>query len=150
MKNKIALFSIGIVAIALALIFLWPLSFEHVISNDTDLSIIITDLNVSNSVTSMDSATYKFRPDSEEFKQIKQILNQYSYHRSFRTFFDDTVINGKGGVDYSLQLYSSYKHIISMGTKEITVNNHIYRIGYWGNETSLKMMNEIRGFLENH
>jgi hypothetical protein len=109
--------------------------------------IVITDLKIENGKPSQTSTEYRYQPGSKEFVQIQRILSKYFYHRSFRSFFSDTLMEGNT-LDYWLYMYSDEKSIISGGTSEITVNNHVYLIGYWGNKKSLSMMKEIRSVLE--
>jgi hypothetical protein len=133
---------------------LWPLSLTDAITDDAEMRIVVWDF-VTNENGQFDtiSADYTFQLGSDEYIQIRRILDKYSFHRSFRSFFNDTSMSGKNGADFNLQIYfvdegSLSKSINTFGTGEILVNDRVYRIGYWGNKKALEMMNDIRGVLE--
>ena len=156
MRKKIMLLLMGVTLIVFGLIMLWPLSFTNAITGDAEMRIIIWDLGIKESghfdTTSID---YIFQPDSDEYTKIWNILDKYSFHRSFRSFFKDTSISGRKGADYNLQIYfveegKLSRSINTLGTGEIVVNDRVYRIGYWGNKKAIKLMDEVRSVLENN
>ena len=153
MKKKIILSLIGLAVIIFGLIMLWPLSLTNALTNNDEVRIIVWDLGMKeNGQFDTTSTDYIFQQDSEEYKQILQVLGKYSFHRSFRSFFNDTSMTGNDA-GYVLQIYfieedKLSKSIITGGTGEITVNERVYRIGYWGNKKALVMMNEIYSVLE--
>ena len=146
MKKKIAICAMVMVAVAIGIVFLWPLSFSGVITDNADLFVVHIDADIENGIPKHTSRNYQFQPDSKEFTQIQQILDRYTFHRSLRTFFDDVSMEGNDA-EYWLHLYSGENQILCGGTGEIIVNNHVYRIGYWGNKTALSMMEEISDLL---
>ena len=154
MKKKIIFSLLGLAVVIFGLIMLWPLSLTDAITDDAEMRIIVVDLGVKeNGQFDMTSTNYVFQPDSEEYVQIQKILDKYSFHRSFRSFFNDTSMSGKNGADYNLQIYfvekgNLSKSISTFGTGEIAVNNRVYSVGYWGNKKALAMVNEIRNVLE--
>ena len=133
---------------------LWPLSLTDALTDGAEMQIIVVELGASeNGQFDTTSTSYVFQPGSEEYVQIRRILDKYSFHRSFRSFFKDTSISGRNGADYNLQIYfvekgNLSKSINTLGTGEIAVNDRVYRIGYWCNKNALAMMNEIRSILE--
>ena len=153
MMKKIVLSLLGLAVIIFSLIMLWPLSLTDAITDDAEMRIITVDLGVKeNGQFDTTTRDYVFQPNSEEYVQIRQILGKYPFHRSFRSFFNDTSISGRNGADYNLQIYfvekgNLSKSISTFGTGEISVNSRVYRIGYWGNKKALAMVNEIRSIL---
>lgn len=147
MKKKITLFMSGLVLIAILLFFLWPLPFPNTVMDSAPLDILLVDFYVENSEAGINSTTYQFQPDSKEYRQIQEILSKYSFHRSLKTVFGNDFMSGND-VDYVLQLYSGEESIVFDGTNRVLVNNKAYRIGYWGNSTAWKMIDEIRDVLE--
>ena len=154
MRKKIIFSLLGLAIITFGLIMLWPLSLTDAITDGAEMQIIVVDLGASeNGQFDTTSTSYVFQPGSEEYIQIRQILDKYSIHRSFRSFFKETSISGRNGADYNLQIYfvengNLSKSINTLGTGEIAVNDRVYRIGYWGNKKALAMMDEIRSILE--
>ncbi len=146
MKKKIAICALALITVVTSIVFLRPFSFSDVIMDNTDLFVVYIDTALESGMPKHTTTTYQFQPGSEEFAQIEQILNNYSFHRSLRTFFNDASMDGNDA-GYWLHLYSGENTILCGGTGEIVVNDHIYRIGYWGNETALSMMGEISKLL---
>ena len=120
-------------------VFLYPLSFENVISNSTDLYLVYIETGITDGMVQHESTDYRFAADSEEVEQIQQILQRYSYHRCLRSWSDNAHIDDNGA-GYWLQLYSGDNNIICGGTNAIIVNNHVYHIGYWGNQKALSII----------
>lgn len=147
MKKKIALLVSGLILISICLGFLWPLSFPNAITEGVPLDMLLADFYVENGETGINSTTYQFQPDSEEYSQIQEILSKYSFHRSLKTVFGCDFMSGDDAA-YVLQLYSGETSIIFDGTNRVLVNDRAYRIGYWGNTTALKMMDEICDVLQ--
>ncbi len=146
MKKKIVICVLILVIVVIGMVSLWPLSFSGIIADDADLIVVRTDAEIEDDAPKHTVTNYQFQPDTTEFAQIKQILNNYSFHRSLRTFFDDASIDGNDA-RYWLHIYSGENNITCGGTGEIIVNSHVYRIGYWGNKTALSMMEEISDLL---
>jgi hypothetical protein len=146
-KKKIILTLLCAVVIVFGLIMLWPLPFSNGITNDTELWIQLIDIDVENGLPNNTVSNYRIQSDSEEYILILQILGKYSFHRSFRTFFSDTSINGNNA-GFWLHLYSGEKQMISGGTGEVIINNRVYRIGWFGNKKALSLMNNLRSILD--
>jgi hypothetical protein len=153
MKKKIILSLIGVAVIIFGLIMLCPLSLTDAITDNAEMRITVWNLGMKeNGQFDTTSTAYIFQPNSEEYIQIWKILNLYSFHRSFRSFFNDTSIN-RNDAGYVLQILfvkkgELTKNIITGGNGEIAVNDRVYRVGYLGNKKALAMMNEIRSVLD--
>ena len=143
MKKKIL-----IAAAVLALILYFrPLSFPELSFEDVDnLNIHKVDLLFENGTPSMASTTYDFEEGSPEAEAIGEILERYSYHRSLRTLFPNTDLDGNDA-GYWLHLWSDGLYLSSGGTGEINVNDRVYRMGLFGNQTLLAFMEEIAAVL---
>ena len=154
MKKKIIFSLLGLAVIIFGLIMLWPLSLIDAITDNAEMRIVVWDFETKeNGQFDTISTDYTFQPGSDEYIQILRILEKYSFHRSFRSFFNNTSMSGENGANYNLQIFfidegSLSKSIITGGTGEIVVNDRVYRIGYWGNKRALEMMNEIRCVLK--
>jgi hypothetical protein len=146
MKKKFIISAGVLIALLIGIVLLWPLSFSGLIENDRDLFVVHTDIALEDAQPIHTTANYQLQPDSEEFKQIRQILSNYSYHRTFRSFFADASMDGNDA-GYWLHIYSGENEITCGGTGEIIVSGQVYRMGYWGNQTALVMMKEISELL---
>ena len=132
-KSKIIIGIIVFILIILGIILLYPLPLDEIVSTDDGLSVIyMGDIRIDEK-SNIEYKKYYYEADSTEFKQIKQILSKYKYHRNMRSFRDISSFVGNDA-GYLLRLYSGENSMVSNGTGEIMINNHVYNIGYWGNE----------------
>jgi len=148
LKKKFITITIILIFLIIGIIFLYPLSFENIISSNDDLGVVYIKNVGSDGKPQHESTDYYYKSDSEEMKQIQQILRKYTYHRGLRSWSKNNLMEGENGSGYWLHLYFGENSIISGGTGEIIVNNYIYRIGYWGNKKAITLMEEIRKVLE--
>ena len=81
---------IGLLLLGILLVggwyFLYPYSLGSRISasEPLSLSVNITGVTVTGKDT-VDTVTYEFQPDTQEYKALVALLNDYDYHRSFLT-----------------------------------------------------------------
>ena len=81
---------IGLLLLGILLVggwyFLYPYSLGSRISTSEplSLSVNITGVTVTGKDT-VDTVTYEFQPDTQEYKALVALLNDYDYHRSFLT-----------------------------------------------------------------
>lgn len=81
---------IGLLLLGILLVggwyFLYPYSLGSRISasEPLSLSVNITGVTVTGKDT-VDTVTYEFQPDTQEYKALVSLLNDYDYHRSFLT-----------------------------------------------------------------
>ena len=98
--------------------------------------------------------------ESDYFDSILSVLSKNHYHNSFNTITSFFRYKNKQSISmdgndagYWLFIYldvdDSRDVIICGGTKQIQVNDRLYRIGHFGNRTHVKMMEELRIILEN-
>ena len=142
-------FIVGIlisVAVLIGVFFLYPFPLENVVSSNHDLIIIYTNNNVINGIPKLQMTEYRFDGNSEEIVQLRKLLSKYSYHRNFRFFVEDDLIKGNDA-GFWINLYSGEHSVTLGGNKKIRVNNHVYDIGYWGNNRNVMLMDDIRSFL---
>lgn len=148
-KKRIIGATIVIIILILCVLFLWPRSFADVSRAVESIAVVVVEESFDH-----DNATYIYDKKDSEFKEIMKILNQYSYHLSLRTisnYLSDNVSLGGNKAGYWLNIYlytepdrqGECYDILSGGTGDIIVNNGVYRIGYWGNDTALNMMDEV-------
>ena len=90
--------------------------------------------------------TMVYTQESETFAQLQTMFQRYSYHPTFRTLGNSLPMEGNDA-GYWIQMYldtaGERTVFICGGTGEIRIEGRIYRIGYWGNKTTLAMMNDI-------
>ena len=137
MKKKI-IFCAWIVALVIIVAtYLWPMSFSEQAADDAQMRIVMVGKNEPLS-------TYIFLPGSDEFKQIQQILGNYSYRRTPRTFLGGNYYEAG---DWLLYLFSDGGGFDFGVMGEANVRGRIHRIGYSGNRKAEEMMNEFREVL---
>ena len=145
-KSKIIIGIIVFILIILGIILLYPLPLDEIVSTDDGLSVIYMGNIGIDEKSNIEYKKYYYEAGSTEFEQIKQILSKYKYHRNMRSFRDISSFVGNDA-GYLLRLYSGENSMVSSGTGEIMINNHVYNIGYWGNEKALSFMEEIHSVL---
>lgn len=144
-KTKIIISVIFFISIIIGIIFLYPFPLDEIISNDGGLTVIYMEA-IGVDEKPIEYKKYYYEADSTEYERIKQILSKYTYHRNMRSFRDISSFVGNDA-GYLLRLYSGENSMVSSGTGEIMINNHVYNIGYWGNEKALSLMEEIHSVL---
>lgn len=144
MKKKIWLILAAVLALG---IYFRPLSFPELSFEEVDnLTIKKVDLLFENGTPSMDSTTYSFAESSPEAEAVGEILDRYSYRRSLRTIFPNTDLDGNDA-GYWLHIWGETLYVTTGGTGEIVVNDHVYRMGLFGNRKLLAFMEEIAAVL---
>ena len=122
---------------------LWPHSFADLQPECDSITILRVDTAEDYSLTTT-KETYS--ADSPEFAQIMDILSRYTYHRSFRTLTKANNIEGNHA-GFWLHVYLDHGNervdFSCGGTGEILIDGLAWRVGYWGDRTSLSMMTEL-------
>lgn len=142
MKKRIFASITSLFVVSCLICFLYPESFSKYLENCTSITVIYID----NSIEHEPYITKVFEKDTEEFTERKEIICDFSFHRSLRTFSKDTSLrNNLAG--YWLYIYldaGEERTVLTCGgTGEILLDDRVYRMGYWGNETALNFMNQI-------
>ena len=124
---------------------LWPHSFAGLQPECDSITVIRTAATIED--YSCTQETYS--SDSAEFAQIMDILSRYTYHRSFRTL---TRANNMEGNHAGFWLHVYLDHgddrvdFTCGGTGEVLIDS-VWRVGYWGDRSSLAMMAELSAVL---
>ena len=102
-KSLFAGISIVIIPIIIAVltVFLWPLSFSNIISDDTELWV---NVRIQHEDGRIISRGYVFEPDSEASAQIREILDGYSFRRVLLTPPDMSRTVHRHGVSLRYQI----------------------------------------------
>lgn len=140
----------GVVALFAIVLFLWP----HSLLNNKDSDIESIAVVIVEESFDHDNDTYVYNIQDSKFRAIMEVLDSYSYHMSLKTissYFSDGAHLEVNEAGYWLNIYlytepnrnGECYGIISGGTGDITVEDAVYRMGYWGNSTQLKFMSEI-------
>lgn len=136
------------------LISLWPRSLLG--SMDTEIksmSVAIIEESFEH-----EQDTYTFDAGDPEFDKLTEVFGRYYYHMSMGTVANyikqNTHLEGNdAGYWLNIYLYTEPDcqgdcyQIISGGTGEVIINSGVYRMGYWGNRTALKFMDEVCQFI---
>ena len=135
------------VIIAVALAFLLPLSFSDIVSPDAEMLIQLVEFFPADGRVTTSTKEYIFTPDSAEHEQLRQALDNYSYHRSLSTF-----LSGNNTLPLENRFYInlfSGENVIKTGeADEIKVNHRVYRVGYFGSDAAFAMTDELKSILD--
>lgn len=145
MKKKIFASIALLLVVSIFICLQYPESFSKYMENCTSVTVIYVDNNIE---PEADIITEVFEKDTEKFTELKEIISDFSFHRSRRSFSNDTSLSSNPP-GYWLYIYidSGEKRTVLTcgGTGEIFFDDRIYRMGYWGNKTALTFMNQIVG-----
>jgi len=115
-------------AITFIIIYMRPIPFSDVISDKLDfewnmhIRIFYWDEHNRSGVRE-----YSFSPSSEEFTNIRNIVYEYHFYRTLRTYITEATGSGPPA-GFWLHLNSGRNSIISGATGEIIVNSRFYRM----------------------
>lgn len=149
-KKKIFNMIFIVILLSILLVFLWPRSFlSNIDAEIKSVSVVIIENTLEHKQTE-----YSFHVGDSEFHEIMDVLNSYPYHISVGTISNrikDTahIEDNKAGYWLHIYMYTEPERhgdlysISSGGTGELIFDYGVYRMGYWGNKTHLKFMNEI-------
>ena len=140
----------GVILIAVAFLLLsgvyymlWPHSFTDLQPECDSITLLRTDTAEDYSLT---QTRELYLADSPEFVHIMDILSRYTYHRSFRTLTKANNMEGNHA-GFWLHVYLDHGNervdFSCGGTGEILIDGFAWRVGYWGDRTSLSMMTEL-------
>ena len=149
-KKRILGAGVVLILISAALTFLWPRSFLGNIDAEVKSALVVV---IENSLEHKQEA-HTFHVGDPGFDEIMEVLERYPYHISMGTISSRIKkTNHIEGNDarYWLDIYlytepdcyGDCYSIISGGTGELIFDDGVYRMGYWGNKTHLKFMEEI-------
>ena len=137
-------FLLVLLAVLLSVCYmLWPHSFADLQPECDSVTILRSDTAEDYSYTITKEI---YSTDSPELKQIMDILSHYTYHCSFWTLTGAHWMEGNHA-GFWLHVYLDYGNervdFSCGGTGEILIDGLAWRVGYWGDRTSLSMMTEL-------
>ena len=146
MKKRVLCGLLLLTALAAAMYFWWPMSFESLMSECTEIRAVRIDNGIPLKVTCNEA----FPAGSETFEAIRSVLERYSYHHSLQSLTGDGALEGNH-VGYWLQLYldtgAEPVRIACGGAGEISVGGRVYRLGYGSDGATMTFMEEIAALL---
>jgi hypothetical protein len=142
MRNRLLSLALFILAfICIAICVFWPISFSKELFEEDYLAVTYVD--------SMDDSEepvkdFNFDSNSPEFKQLKQIFKEYSYHKCLDTWKNNPSI--EFGEEPFIISNGSDKIIISTAPS-IVINDKVYRVGYLGTSKIKDLHSELKKML---
>ena len=114
------------------------------IRNKQKVQIAVMD---SMSQTSGDKGnTVTYEAGTEEFQKIREILADYQYHHTIKSFINNPQLSGDP--DEFIMLVMENDSLILTNGGEILINGRLYRIGYGDGARAQKMIDEIKAVME--
>lgn len=133
LKRKVTYVAAIVVATVLLIglvIYFKPLSLLDVVSEDHQITLIISELGVRNGEAYMDSVPYQ-SITSEQKSSILTLLEQYTYTRTLTTPFSDGSLRGLGKRVLYINVYddtSLVDYISVTSSGKIAVNEKNYNM----------------------
>ena len=143
-KKKIVIAVIFIFILSFCSYMFWPMTLNSIIFHGEPVFISFIENKADNGVTSQTSYDYVFEYDSDEYRQLFDILDKYPYHRGLYSFTGDISIPKAGR---TVTLYSSGNLIVLGCIPKIIVNEKAYRLGYFNKEIQTNIIDEICNLL---
>lgn len=153
MKKRITIISFCVVIIiflSISVVFLQPHSFIDLNEPIKSITVGIADMGKGE----IAYTSFEYSELDIEFNDIIDCLSKYSYHFSIGTlgaiFSASSSMEGNDAgywVNIYLDTDSERYTILCGGTGEIMVDDIVYRVGYWGNNKAISMMEEIRSII---
>ena len=149
MKRKIVWGGAVLVIAAVLAYFLWPMPLGEVLPEGEIINIVyIKHILTENGETLQESTDFQLDAGSEQAAQLRAVLEDYTYHRTWGTILKANSIDGADEWSgYTLQLFAGDKSISSMGCGKVLINGCVHRVGYWGNQMDLAWMEEVCAIL---
>jgi hypothetical protein len=145
MIKKRILFLVIILSIISIIVYIFrPISFGKEFSNADEITVLYpVNLLDKDGKYKPDFKSLTFYSNSTKFHEIKNIIENYSYHKCFKTWINDGQLNG---VHY--QISTNEKRIVIAENSYIIIDSNIYRVGYFGNLKVKKMITELNDLLK--
>ena len=148
---------IGLLLLGILLVggwyFLYPYSLGSRISasEPLSLSVNITGVTVTGKDT-VDTVTYEFQPDTQEYKALVSLLNDYDYHRSFLTLLPlEDYTPDSNTTTFQLQSTDSQYLLTDKGgfsAEPVSGGKSlVYEIGYLGSGKAEQLTAELQALL---
>ena len=137
---------IALVIIGICLVLFYPFTFEKYIRNKQEVQIIVTDSIFQTDTVKDSGQATTFKAGSEGFQKIREILADYQYHYTIKTFINNPQISGDPG-EFMMLMLGEDSLVLTNGG-EILINGRVYRIGYAGGEKAQDMIDEIKAVME--
>lgn len=128
MKKTIYLVLIVIVLLVSMIAFLKPLSLSDIANENNQMTMIFSELGVRNGEAYIDSVDYQ-EITAEQKRGILNLLEKYTYRRTFSTLFSDGAISGLGDETLSIYVYDDVSligNIFVTSSGKIAVNEKTY------------------------
>lgn len=142
MKIVVAILIIAI----LAVVMLAPYSFEKYTGSSKLIQVTSTETVTKDANGKKKQQVYSFKKDDKKYKEIVNVLDQYSYHFTTKTITNSSQMSSSSKPQM-IMLFGKKMLVIS-DSGEILLDNHVYRIGYSGGKDAKNMMKSINKILK--
>jgi hypothetical protein len=143
MIKKWILFLITILTIVSIIVCIFrPIPFNKEFFNANEITVMYPANTIEDGIFKPDMKSLTFYSNSTKFHEIESIIENYSYHKCFKTWINDGQLNG---VRY--QILINEKRMVIAENSYIIIDSNIYRIGYLGNSKAKKMITKLKDLL---
>lgn len=149
---------IGLLLLGILLVggwyFLYPYSLGSRISASEPLSLSVNIAGVTvTGKDTVDTVTYEFQPDTQEYKALVSLLNDYDYHRSFLTLLPlEDYTPDSNTTTFQLQSTDSRYLLTDKGgfsAESVSGGKSlVYAIGYLGSGKAEQLTAELQALLK--
>lgn len=98
-----------------------------------------------------DPVSLQIEEGTEEWQRLNAILDSYRYHATLGTIFHDNTVVGAVDGTIHVQFVGAQGETFSfscLGKQKILVGDRAYHLGYFGDRTAERLMQELRQYIE--
>ena len=128
-KKAIWIIALAIVLLLGIIIYFKPLSFSNIVSDNSEISMILNEYGIRNGKPDIDVVEYK-DITVEQKSAILAVLDECTYKKTLDTLFSNGSMSGMGNKMLSIYVFneSSDSHVLVISSKEIVINGKNYRM----------------------
>lgn len=145
-KKKYVFLVIILTIIAIIVYIFRPIPFDKEFFINDKISVSYFINSKKDGTIIPDAKVLTFDRNSDQFRQIENIFEKYTYHKCFKTWNNNASLKGNGT---SYQILTDKRTLLITEDSYIIIDFNIYRIDYLGSSKAKKLVKELKDIIEN-
>ncbi|MDO5291755.1 MAG: hypothetical protein Q4F05_03290 [bacterium] len=152
-RKKLTILILFLLLLLAGTLYSYPRSMDSLLNADDTLFIVYHEDIFSSQGPVMKSATYEIATSSDTYAQMKDLFSKYKFFRYPRTLIKSNGIRyGERSKNYSFSITAphtdDWNHITFGGDGRVLIDDRLYRMDLWGNDTQTKLMEELKSIID--
>ena len=143
-KKRNLILVIILTIIAIIVYIFKPIPFNKEFFNADRISVSYFVDSMKDGTMTPEFKTFTFDDNSTKFHQLENIIEKYSYHKCFKSWINNGTLSGPSYI-----MSTNERTMIIAESSYIDIDSCIYRIDYWGNSKTKKLVTELKNIWEN-